>query len=68
MGRAVGVDKDTRTDRLKGNDMAAEGETRGDMQAHEKSYGRFAAMMKWGTIVSVLITFGVILLIKSCAG
>jgi len=48
--------------------MAAEGETRGDMQAHEKSYGRFAAMMKWGTIVSVLVAFGVILLIKSCAG
>ena len=31
--------------------MAAEGEAK-ELKAHERSYGRFISMMKWGTILS----------------
>lgn len=34
--------------------MATEGEVRKDLKAHETSYARFIAMMKWGTILSLL--------------
>ena len=45
--------------------MAAEGQSQNDMQAHVKSYSAFAAMMKWGAIVSVITTLIVILIIRS---
>ena len=35
--------------------MATEAEARKELRAHEDSYGRFIAMMKWGTILSPLI-------------
>ena len=41
----------------------ADGEAR-EYKAHERSYGRFIFMMKWGTIVSVITAFIVILLIQ----
>jgi hypothetical protein len=34
--------------------MVTEGEARKDLRAHESSYTRFIAMMKWGTILSLL--------------
>lgn len=43
--------------------MAADGEATKEMRAHESSYGRFTFMMKWGTILSLLIGFIVILII-----
>ena len=45
--------------------MAVEGEVQTDLQAHVKSYGRFASMMKWGTIVSSIVTAIVVIIISS---
>lgn len=35
----------------------------GDQKAHEQTYSGFTAMLKWGTIVTVILTFIVIFLI-----
>ena len=43
--------------------MAAEGDVK-EMRAHEKSYDRFVFMMKWGTILSLVTGFLVILIIQ----
>ncbi len=48
--------------------MAADGEAKTDLKAHEKGYSLFTRMMKWGTIVSFILAAFVVLLIKSCAG
>jgi hypothetical protein len=45
--------------------MAVEGDMQTDVQAHVKSYSRFAAMMKWGTIVSFIITALVVIAIST---
>jgi hypothetical protein len=42
--------------------MAAEGDAK-DLKAHERSYGRFISMMRWGTGVSVVTALIVILII-----
>lgn len=44
--------------------MAAEGDVK-EMRAHEKSYARFVAMMKWGTALSLITGLLVILIISS---
>jgi hypothetical protein len=44
--------------------MAADGDAT-DFKAHEKSYARFIAMMKWGTILSALTGIVVVLIIAS---
>jgi len=41
----------------------AEGEAK-ELKAHERSYDRFIFMMKWGTILSAITAFVVILLIQ----
>ena len=41
----------------------AEGEANGEMVAHEKSYARFAGMMKWGSIVTFIVVALVVLII-----
>jgi hypothetical protein len=45
--------------------MAVEGEAKTDLQAHVKSYGRFAAMMKWGTILSFILAMLVVIIIAT---
>ena len=45
--------------------MAVEGETQGEMQAHEKSYSLFSAMMKWGAIASFVTAMLVVIIIGS---
>jgi len=45
--------------------MAVEGENPGDIKAHVKSYSAFAAMMKWGTIISFIVTAIVVVIISS---
>ena len=45
--------------------MAAEGTSSNDMPAHEASYLRFAWMMKWGAIASVVTALIVTLIIKN---
>jgi hypothetical protein len=60
----TGVDK-TITDIGSEDKMAVEGEVQTDLQAHVKSYGRFASMMKWGTIVSSIVTAIVVIIISS---
>ena len=35
--------------------MAAEGEIQQDVAVHEKGYSSFIAMMKWGTIISLIL-------------
>jgi hypothetical protein len=45
--------------------MAAEGQSPDDARAHEKSYSLFVWMMKWGAIVSLIVTLIVILLIRA---
>ena len=45
--------------------MAAEGETQEEMRAHAKSYSAFAAMMKWGTILSFIAAMIVVLIISN---
>ena len=58
----IRVTAGTRNARIR---MAAEGNTPEDMRAHAKSYAHFAAMMKWGTILSFLTGAVVVLLIAS---
>ena len=36
-----------------------------DVQAHVKSYSSFAAMMKWGTIISLIVAAIVVIIISS---
>ena len=45
--------------------MAAEGDSRDEMQFHAKSYSAFAWMMKWGAILSFITAMVVILIISS---
>ncbi len=45
--------------------MAATGEAQNDMPAHVETYSGFLALFKWGTIVSFVVGFGVVLLIAS---
>lgn len=45
--------------------MATDREVQTDVQAHVKSYDRFAWMMKWGTIISFIVTAIVVILISS---
>ena len=45
--------------------MAVEGEAQDDIQAHVKSYGAFASMMKWGAIITAIVAIFVILIISS---
>jgi hypothetical protein len=45
--------------------MAAEGEANKDLRAHESSYARFTGMMKWGTIISLIVGALVIFIIAS---
>ena len=45
--------------------MAANGDIQDDTVSHVKSYSAFAAMMKWGTIISFVVTMIVILIISN---
>lgn len=44
--------------------MATDADARKELKAHERSYDRFIAMMKWGTILS-LITGAIVIYIIS---
>jgi hypothetical protein len=44
--------------------MAAEFDQQKDLKAHEGTYGFFKVMMKWGTIVAMIVAVIVILLIS----
>ena len=43
--------------------MAADLDHQKNMKAHEGTYGLFIGMMKWGTLISAIVTLIVILLI-----
>lgn len=45
--------------------MAAEGEIQQEVAVHEKGYSGFIAMMKWGTIVSLVLALIVVLIISA---
>ena len=45
--------------------MAADREYDADFKSHERSYARFAGMMKWGTIISFLVGAIVVVIISS---
>jgi hypothetical protein len=45
--------------------MAAEGEVREEVRAHERGYSLFVAIMKWGTILSFILAAIVVILIAS---
>ena len=45
--------------------MAVDGETREEIKAHVESYSAFAAMMKWGTIISAIVAIIVVIIISS---
>nr|WP_295372953.1 hypothetical protein [uncultured Sphingosinicella sp.] len=45
--------------------MASDREVQADVQAHVKSYSSFAWMMKWGTIISFIVTAIVVIIIAS---
>ena len=45
--------------------MAVEGEVRHEVEAHERGYSLFTAMMKWGTIISFITAAIVVLLIAT---
>jgi len=45
--------------------MATDADARKELKAHERSYDRFIAMMKWGTILSVIAAFLVIMIISN---
>lgn len=44
--------------------MAAQGEADKEVVTHKKGYEGFVALMKWGTIISVITALIVILLIR----
>ena len=45
--------------------MAAESEIQNEIKPHVKSYERFIWMMKWGTILSFILTAIVVILISN---
>jgi hypothetical protein len=45
--------------------MAADIDHSKEMKAHEGTYGLFIGIMKWGTIISAIVTLIVVLLISS---
>lgn len=46
--------------------MAAEGSSpKVEVKAHRSSYSLFIGLMKWGTIISAIVAFFVILIIAS---
>ena len=45
--------------------MATEPDNAMDYKHHEKSYSLFAALMKWGTIASVVVAAIVVVLISN---
>ena len=45
--------------------MAAKREVHTDNEAHVRDYSRFVALMKWGTIISLIIGAFVVVMISS---
>lgn len=45
--------------------MAAEGEAPKEIKAHAKSYSLFVSLIKWGAILSAVVTFFVVLMIAA---
>ncbi|SFR83194.1 aa3-type cytochrome c oxidase subunit IV [Sphingomonas jatrophae] len=45
--------------------MAASGDSKGDMKAHVGTYTGFLGLLKWGTIISIVLAAIVVLLIAS---
>ena len=45
--------------------MAVDGGSRGELQAHEKTYAGFVSLFKMGTIASVIVAAIVVLIIAS---
>ena len=45
--------------------MAVEGEGQLEMKAHERDYSKFVAMLKWGTIISAIVAFLVVIIISA---
>ena len=45
--------------------MAADHGPQTDLKSHVNSYNRFSAMMKWGTILSAIVTAIVVILISN---
>jgi hypothetical protein len=45
--------------------MAAEGKSQDDLQAHARSYALFVFVMKWGAIVSLIVTLLLIIIISA---
>lgn len=43
--------------------MAENGAPRSELKEHEGTYSGFMNLLKWGTIVSFLVAFGVVFLI-----
>jgi len=45
--------------------MAADANAGKDVRAHQETYGFFTGLMKWGTIVSFIVAFIVVLIIAN---
>ena len=45
--------------------MADTGENSTDFQAHQQSWNGFTAMMKWGTVASLIVAAFVVFLLAS---
>jgi hypothetical protein len=65
LGAAALFDKGVCKSAYPEDEMATEPENAMDYKGHEKSYSLFAAIMKWGTIASVVVTAIVVLLISN---
>jgi hypothetical protein len=50
---------------IKGRRMDVEQEGPAELEPHVESYSLFAAMMKWGTVIALVVTALVILAIAS---
>ena len=46
-------------------EMAVEGDVQGEATAHRRGYSLFTAIMKWGAIVSFILTMLVVFMISS---
>ena len=66
LGPRAGLVKEApRQDLPKRMTMAGNGEVQNDYPAHQKGYGLFLGLMKWGTILSLVAAAIVVLIIAN---
>jgi hypothetical protein len=65
LGRADSVDKDAPLQHEQRTHMAADLDLEKETAVHRKGYTSFIGMMKWGTIISMILAAIVVLIIRA---